>query len=146
MKLSMYEGGLRVPGVVRCPGRLKAGTACGEPIVFYDVLPTLCAVAGVAPPTGITLDGVNVLPLLEGRPVDRPVPLHWQYDSAQGGPWRVALRRGPWKLLADADRKRFALYDVVTDIAEDHDRSAEKPDVVAQLRAEMERIYVPAAR
>jgi arylsulfatase A len=146
MKLSMYEGGLRVPGVVRWPGRLKPGSECAEPVVFYDILPSLCAVAGVAPPTSVRLDGVNVLPLLEGRSVERPVPLHWQYDHAQGGPWRVALRRGPWKLLADADRKRFALYDVAADIAEERDRSADKSDVVAQLRAELERIYVPAER
>jgi arylsulfatase A len=146
MKLSMYEGGLRVPGVVRWPGRIKAGSECAEPVAFYDVLPTLCAVAGVAPPMGVALDGVDVLPLLEGRPVERPVPLHWQYDNAQGGPWRVALRRGPWKLLADADRKRFALYDLATDIAEARDRSADKPDVVRQLRAELDRIYVTGSQ
>ena len=103
MKLSMYEGGLRVPGVVRWPGRLKPGGQCNEPVVFYDILPTLCAAAGVAPPTEVRLDGVDVLPLLEGRSVKRQVPLHWQYDNAQGGPWRVALRHGPWKLLADAE-------------------------------------------
>ena len=115
-----------------------------RPIVFYDFLPTLCAVAGVAP-AGSALDGVNVLPLLEGGPVERPVPLHWQYDHAQDGPWRIALRRGPWKLLADADRKRFALYDLESDIAETRDLAAEQPEVVERLRAELERVYVPAA-
>jgi arylsulfatase A len=146
MKLSMYEGGLRVPGVVRWPGRLKPGSECAEPVVFYDVLPTLCAVAGVAPQTDVTLDGVNVLPLLEGRALEREIPLHWQYDNAQDGPWRLALRRGRWKLLADADRKRFALYDVATDISESRERSADKADVVKQLRAELEQIYVPSVR
>ncbi len=146
MKLSMYEGGLRVPGVVRWPARLKPGGECAEPVVFYDILPTLCAAAGATPPTEVTLDGVDVLPLLEGRSVERPVPLHWQYDNAQGGPWRVALRRGPWKILADAGRKQFALYDVVNDIAESRDRSADKPDVVRQLQTELERIYSPASR
>ena len=146
MKLSMYEGGLRVPGVVRWSGRLKPGGVCAEPVVFYDILPTLCAAAGAAPRTGVKLDGVDFLPLLEGRSVERPVPLHWQYDNAQGGPWRIALRRGPWKMLADADRKQFALYDVASDIGEHRERSADKPDVVKQLRKELERIYVPAAR
>jgi arylsulfatase A len=144
MKLSMYEGGLRVPGVVRWPGRVKPGSECAEPVVFYDILPTFCAVAGVAP--GVTPDGVDVLPVLEGRSVERTVPLHWQYDNAQGGPWRIALRRGPWKILADTDRKQFALYDVVSDIAERHDRAAERPEVVRQLRAELERVYLPAAQ
>jgi arylsulfatase A len=146
MKLSMYEGGLRVPGVVRWPGRVKPGSECAEPVVFYDVLPTLCAAAGVALPAGVELDGVDVLPILEGRTVVRPVPLHWQYDNAQDGPWRIALRRGPWKLLADAERKQFALYDLATDIAETHDRAADRPEIVNDLRAEIERVYVPAAK
>ena len=146
MKLSMYEGGLRVPGVIRWPGRARPGGECAEPVVFYDILPTLCAAAGAVPPPGVALDGVDVLPILEGRPVERPVPLHWQYDNALGGPWRVALRRGPWKILADADRKQFALYDVVADIAEGRDLAAERPDVAGQLRAELERLYVPAAK
>ena len=92
---------------------------------------------------GLALDGVNALPILEGRAVERPVPLHWQYDVAQGGPWRVAVRRGPWKLLADADRARFALYDVVADAAEAHDRAAEHPEIVDRLKPELERVYVP---
>lgn len=142
MKLSMYEGGLRVPGIVRWPGRVKPGGTCDEPVVFYDVLPTLCAVAGVSPET--RTDGVNVLPLLDGRPVERPVPLHWQYDIAQGGPWRIALRRGPWKLLADADRTHFALYDLSADIAEKHDRAGDHPEIVKQLGTELERLYLPA--
>jgi arylsulfatase A len=146
MKLSMYEGGLRVPGVIRWPERLKPGRECADPIVFYDILPTLCAVAGVAPTAGVALDGVDVLPLLEGCSIERQVPLHWQYDYAQGGPWRLAVRRGPWKLMADADLKQFALYDVATEIAETQDRSADNPDVVRSLRAELERLHIAASR
>ena len=75
-KLSMYEGGYRVPAILRWPGQAKPGTESAEPAGFFDLLPTLCAVAGVAPPTDRTLDGVNVLPLLEGRPVEpSPAPL-----------------------------------------------------------------------
>lgn len=143
MKLSMYEGGLRVPGVIRWSGKVKPASEITEPVVFYDVLPTLCAVADVDPPPGVKLDGVNVLPILDGRPVERPVPLHWQYDLAIDGPWRLAIRRGPWKLLADADRKKVALYDVASDIAEAHDRAAEQPEVVRELRTELDRLYVP---
>jgi len=146
MKLSMYEGGLRVPGVIRWPGRVKPGSETAEPVAFQDVLPTLCAAAGAALPQGVALDGVDVLPILEGRTVERPVPLHWQYDVAQGGPWKVAVRRGPWKLLADADRKQFALYDVVADVAETRDQAADHPDVVDRLREELERVYVPLGR
>ena len=145
-KLSMYEGGYRVPGLVRWPGRVKPGTESAEPVVFYDLLPTLCAVAGTTPPPGVALDGVDVTPILEGGKVDaRPVPLHWQYDKAIGGPWRIAVRRGRWKLLADADRKNFALYDVVADVSETKDGASDHPEVVAELRDELERVYVPPA-
>lgn len=145
MKLSMFEGGIRVPGIVRWPGRVDPGTECDEPIGFYDILPTFCAIAGIGLPEGVALDGVNVLPLLDGKPVDRPVPLHWQYDQALEGPWRIALRRGQWKLLADADRRQFALFDLENDPSETHDLAAEQPEVIERLRPELDRLYIPAA-
>ncbi len=146
MKLSMWEGGLRVPGVVRWPGRVKPGTESAEPVVFYDLSPTFCAMAGTTPPPGDAVDGVDVTPILEGGKVEnRPVPLHWQYDKALEGPWRIAVRRGPWKLLADADRKNFALYDVVADVSETRDQAADHPEIVKRLRDELERVYVPLA-
>jgi arylsulfatase A len=140
-KLSLYEGGYRVPGILRWPGRAKPATECAEPVCFTDLLPTLCAVAGVEPPRDRPLDGVNVLPLLDGKPVARPRPLYWQYDKAEGGPWTLALRQGPWKLLADAKRERFALYNLVEDVAEAHDRAAEQPERVKELRVLLERMY-----
>ncbi|WP_206107677.1 serine hydrolase [Paludisphaera rhizosphaerae] len=143
MKLSMFEGGFRVPGVVRWPGRVKPGTEIAEPVAFYDLLPTFCALAGTTP-TGPT-DGANVQPLLEGRvsTVDRSVPLHWQYDNSPDGPWRLAVRRGPWKLLADADRRQFALFNLAEDVAEAHDKAAEHPEIVKELSADLNRLYVP---
>jgi arylsulfatase A len=140
-KLSLYEGGIRVPAILHWPGRTKAGTQCAEPICFTDLLPTLCAAAGIETPRGRTLDGTNVLPLLEGKPVTRARPLYWQYDKAEGGPWTLAVRQGPWKLLADAKRERFALYNVVEDAAETRDRTAEQPEQVRKLRADLERLY-----
>lgn len=145
-KLSMYEGGYRVPGILRWPGHARPGTESQEPVGFIDLLPTLCAVAGVAPPTDRTLDGVNVLPALEGQPVDRPNPFYWQFDNAQGDSWTQSLRRGPWKLLADAKREHFALYNLVDDVAEAHDRAAERPDLVKELRAELDRFQFPAPK
>ncbi|SIO59324.1 arylsulfatase A [Singulisphaera sp. GP187] len=143
MKLSMYEGGYRVPAIVRWPARVKPGTECAEPIGFTDLMPSLCALAGVAPPADRTLDGVNILPLLDGKSVDRPRPLHWQFDYAEDGPWRVSMRRGPWKLLADAKRERFALYHVVEDAGETRDRSMDQPELVQEMKMELEQLYVP---
>jgi len=146
-KLSMFEGGYREPAVLRWPGRIKPGSESAEPAGFVDLLPTFCALAGVAPPADRTLDGVNVAPLLlEGKAVERPRPLYWQFDYAQEAPWTQSLRKGPWKLLADAERKNFALYNVVEDVAERHDRAAERPDLVKELRAEMEAFQFPDAK
>jgi arylsulfatase A len=145
-KLSMFEGGYRVPAILRWPGRARAGTECPEPVCFTDLLPSLCAVAGVAPPADRTLDGVNVLPLLEGKPVERPRPLFWQFDNAQGGPWKFALRKGPWKLLADAEREHFALYHLIDDESEKHDLAADRPELVKELRSELDRSYFPATK
>lgn len=143
-KLSMYEGGYRVPTILRWPGKARPGSETAEPAGFTDLLPTFCMVAEVAPPADRVLDGVNVLPLLDGQPVERPRPLFWQYDNAQGGPWKHALRRGPWKLLADAKRQTFALYNLVDDVGERHDLAAERPDLVKELRSELDRYRFPA--
>ena len=143
-KLSMYEGGLRVPGIVRWPGRAEAGSVCDQPVAFPDLLPTLCEVAGVAAPADRPLDGVSFLPALAGKPIDRVRPLAWQYDKAIGSPWTLAVRQGSWKLLADSDRKRFALYDLANDIGETRDQSGDEPDRVAVMRADLDRAYLPA--
>jgi arylsulfatase A len=145
-KLSMYEGGYRIPAIFRWPGRVASATVCNEPAGFVDLLPTLCAVAESKPPTDRPLDGVDILPLLAGRTVDRPRPFYWQFDNAQGGPWKSSLRRGPWKILADAERAHFELYNLVDDGAEKHDQASERPDLVKELRAELERMYVPAPK
>jgi arylsulfatase A len=128
MKLHMTEGGNRVPGIVRWPGRIKPGQVTDEPVAFVDLMPTLCALAGVKPPDK-PLDGVDVGPLLfEGKKPERPKPLYWQYDKALGDTtpiWTVAIRRGDYKLLADAALEKFALYDLKGDIGEKHDLSAD---------------------
>ncbi|WP_422923253.1 sulfatase family protein [Singulisphaera sp. PoT] len=146
-KLSMYEGGYREPAILRWPGHIKAGAESAEPAGFVDLLPTLCALAGAAPPADRILDGVNILPLLlEGKAVDRPRPFYWQFDYAQEGPWTQSMRKGPWKLLADAGRKNFALYNVEEDVAERHDRAADLPELVKGLRTEMEAFQFPDAK
>jgi arylsulfatase A len=141
MKLHLTEGGIRVPGIIRWPGHTKPGTVTDEPISGIDVLPTLCAVGKSAPPNDRFVDGADIQPALSGQPVARKTALYWQYDKALGGPWRVAIRQGPWKLLADAKLQQFALYDVVADIGEKDDRSAAEPQRVATMSAELQRLH-----
>ena len=140
MKLHMYEGGIRVPGIIRWPERVKAGQTITEPVASYDLLPTFCAIAGVKPPSDRILDGTSVLPLLEGASVVRTRPLYWQYDRAIGEN-RIAVRDGDWKLLSNAQLTRFELYNLRTDVSEKEDLSKSDEARLNELTAKLKQIH-----
>ncbi len=137
-KRAMYEGGIRVPGVVRWPGKIKPGTTCDVPVIGSDLFPTLLGIAGADVPADRTIDGVDVLPVLTGRSasVDRKVPLYWRLDMAPHG-LHMALRQGDWKLIASRDLGRFELYNLKDDPKETTDLREEEPDRFASLRREL---------
>ncbi len=137
MKLHLAEGGTRVPGILSWPGRTKPGTVCDEPVFGTDLLPTLCEIAGIKPPADRALDGASFLPILEGKPVSRKVPMLWRYDKAIGGPWKFATREGPWKLLATAAFDRFELYNLGDDLGEKRDRAAQEEARVREMAGRM---------
>jgi arylsulfatase A len=140
MKLWLYEGGIREPGIVRWPGKTRPGQVCDEPISNLDVLPTLCEIAGVAAPKDRAIDGASFLPVFDGKPISRKQPLYWQYDRALG--WaRLAMRDGDWKLLSDADLKRFELYHIKQDIGEKNDLSEKEPARLAAMAATLRTIH-----
>ena len=141
MKLHMYEGGIRVPGIVRWPGHITPAQISNQPVVSYDLLPTFCALAGVTPPTDRPLDGASLLPLFAGRDITRSKPLYWQYDRAIGGENRVALRDGDWKLLANATLSKFELYNLRQDRSEKQDLAASEPAKVAELSAKLKALH-----
>ena len=128
-KRSMYEGGIRVPGLVRWPGRIKPGTSDDRPVIGSDFLPTICAAAGVEPPTDRILDGVDVTSILTGAAESprRASPLYWRLGMATDGK-HVALRDGDWKILADEALTSFELYDLKSDPKESRDLSKAEPE------------------
>jgi arylsulfatase A len=140
MKLHLHEGGYRVPGILAWPGKVKPGTVSAEPICGVDLLPTFCAAGGVKVPADVVLDGASFLPALDGKPITRRVPLYWQFDRALG-PWRIALRRGPWKILADARREKFALHNLVEDPGETTDLSERQPERLKELAAALRKMH-----
>lgn len=140
MKLHLYEGGIRVPGIIRWPDRVKAGQTISEPVASYDLLPTFCAIAGTKPPSDRILDGSNLLPLLEGSSIVRPRPLYWQYDRAIGEN-RIAMRDGDWKLLSNADLSRFELYNLRNDISEKQDLAKTDQARLNDMTAKLKRIH-----
>jgi arylsulfatase A len=140
MKLHITEAGYRVPGIVRWPGHTMAGSVSTEPVCNVDLLPTLCAIAGVRLPDR-KLDGANITPIFDGKPVKRPHPLYWQYDFAISRPWTVSLRDGPWKLLANAGLDRFELYNLLDDVGESKNLAERYPDRVKQMATAMKRLH-----
>jgi arylsulfatase A-like enzyme len=134
-KGTVYEGGLRVPTIVRLPGKVKAGTVNATPGYFPDWFPTLCAAAGLTPPEG--LDGTNLWPALTtGLPVTRNEPMLWIYPEYSG---QVAVRLGDLKVLRRGLRTKnpgpWELYDLSQDRAENRNLASERPEVVEKAAA-----------
>ena len=100
MKRYTYEGGHRVPLILRWPGHVRGGTVCDDLVNGTDILPTLCELSGASVPTDRLIDGVSIVPMLEGRPVTRPIPACWA--SPVGYPFipNLAMREGSYVLAA----------------------------------------------
>ncbi|MCF7708322.1 MAG: sulfatase-like hydrolase/transferase [Verrucomicrobia bacterium] len=141
MKLHMFEGGYRVPGILYWPGTIEAGVECDEPVNGTDFLPTFCELAGVSVPDDVVIDGADVTPVFRGEPVDRETPLFWQYDRAISKPWEVSLRERRWKLLSNEGLDEFLLFNLRDDISETHDLTDEHSDVLDKLVNDMTSIY-----
>ncbi|MFT7074642.1 MAG: cytochrome c [Planctomycetota bacterium] len=147
-KGNLFEGGLRIPFVVRWPGRIEGGRVSDH--VFYqpDVLPTLSALCGAEVPKGT--DGLSFLPALlaEGEQPQHEF-LYWEFGSqlaVRKGRWKGILQRksrGNWKQVLDSGEGEWALFDVERDVSEAHDVAGEHPDVVAELARVAAREYTP---
>jgi arylsulfatase A len=137
-KRALYEGGIRVPGIARWPGRIPAGTTCDVPVIGSDLFPTVLGLAGAKLPTDRALDGVDVLPVLTGKAaaVERPIPLYWRLGMAPHG-LHMALRKGDWKLLASQDLQKFELYNLKDDPKEATDLRQTEPERFEALRKEL---------
>jgi arylsulfatase A len=139
-KRSMYEGGIRVPGIARWPGKIPPGTTCDVPVIGSDFFPTALAAAGVKPPADRVLDGADVTAALAGaaKSVERPVPLYWRLNMAPPKEnLHMALRKGDWKLLANQDFTHFELYDLKADPNEATDRKDREKNRFEVMKAEL---------
>jgi len=136
-KRDLHEGGIRVAGLARWPGRIAAGSVIDTPVIGSDLFPTFLAAAGVAAPTDRVIDGVNVLPVLTGaaKEVERPQPLFWRLHMAPNA--KIALRVGDWKLLADEQLTSFELYNLAADPHETTDLATREPQRFAALREQL---------
>jgi len=144
-KLSLYEGGIRVPFIAWWPGRIPARSVNETSVLAaVDFFPTLCSLAGVKPPSVSAFDGEDMSAALLGRNFTRTKPLFWEYgrntnsfaypkEIYDRSP-NVAVREGRWKLLVNANGSGAELYDVVADRNETRNLIAERSAVSERLK------------
>ena len=159
MKLWTTDGGFRVPGIMRWPGRIKPGGVVSQPVSSLDFLPTFCELAGTEPPSDLVLDGTSLLSVLNGGKLEREKPLLWIFYSALNGS-QVAMRDGDWKVLAKlaikdattvttanaAEIKKavptdFRIYRMDEEISENNDLSDTYPAKLVELKTRLEKSY-----
>lgn len=139
-KRDLTDGGIRVPFIVRWPGKIQPGRVSAHIGYFPDILPTLSELAGTTPPKH--LDGISLVPTLldQGTQAQHPA-LYWEFYE-QGS--ARAVRMGQWKGICKPFRGQLRLYDITQDIAEQHDVAGQHPDVVKQILATMDAAHVPS--
>lgn len=127
----LYEGGIRVPFLLRYPGVVRAGSAIDSPVSSIDLFPTLCEAAGVR---ARNVDGTSLLPLLRGEAA-RPRQLFWHYPhySNQGGEPSSAIREGDWKLIEFYHGGRRELYNLRSDPGETRNLAASQQSLAKKL-------------
>ncbi|MBN38774.1 MAG: N-acetylgalactosamine-6-sulfatase [Opitutae bacterium] len=135
-KRSSHEGGIRVPGIIRWPGQVPAGTTNRIPIIGSDVFSTMLAIAGIPLPQDRTIDGVDIRPVFAEKPVKRPVPLYWRNHLARSS-IHVALREDEWKILGSAALDKFQLYHIEKDWQEKNDLASSNPKKLAELKEKL---------
>jgi arylsulfatase A-like enzyme len=156
VKRDAWEGGHRVPFIVRWPGRVKAGTACDQLISLTDVMATVAAITGAELPRAAAEDSFDLLPALEGK---ASAPLRpYLLTQAFGGAGTLSIRRGNWKLIDhpgsggnnydQGGMKPYALpdtapgasgqlYDLAADPGETNNLFLARPDVAKELKAQL---------
>ena len=147
LKRQCHEGGIRVPFIVRWPGKVKAGSVNDHPCAFYDMMPTFCELIGVKdyvakytnPKKEIDyFDGISILPTLLGKEGQEQHPfLYWEFQETD----QLGVRMGDWKMVVKKGEPY--LYNLATDLHEDYDVAAQHPDIVKQMKEVIKSQHTP---
>ncbi len=141
-KGQVWEGGIRVPCVIEWPAVIRKPAVTDVPAATLDIFPTLTEITGLIPERAVPLDGVSLLPLIEGRMSRRPRPFgSWQFAGDAG---KISSNSGPsawidnrYKLVKPKP-DQWELYDLTNDRPESHDLGAREPEVLERMKAELE--------
>lgn len=136
----LYEGGIRVPMIVRWPGRVAAGATSDEPWMFADFMPTCAELAGVK--ATANMDGASIVPVLKGKVATLGErTLYWENPRER---LHQAIRHGKWKAIRFGMDQPIELYDLESDPSETSDVSAQHPALVASFAEEMTNAHIPS--
>jgi arylsulfatase A-like enzyme len=142
-KTTYYEGGIRVPLIVRWPAVIAPGTQSEEPVVTIDFYPTLLEAAAGDPPDDYQLDGLSLLPIWKDSDASlQRENIYWHFPGYPHFIYRTgpvsAIRSGPWKLLKLYETSHVELYNLDEDIGEQYDLAQQRPEVRDRLRDQLE--------
>ena len=159
-KGTVYEGGVRVPGLLRWPGVVEAGRMSDEPVHGADILPTICTVTKVPIPKDRVIDGESIMPLLKGKSWKRSKPMYWYFYRAKP---QLALRDGDWVLVGyqkhskmpsshpmieedidfikNAQWDRFELYHLTTDLKQQNDLASNERDRLEAMKKTLFKLH-----
>jgi arylsulfatase A-like enzyme len=133
-----WEGGIREPYYIKAPGVTKRGSVCDTPVTGTDFYPTILQLAGIPLKPKQHVDGVSLLPLLQGKKLaERDLYWHYPHYGNQGGEPCAIVRSASWKLIHYFEDGRYELYDIEKDIGEQADQLDANPHVAAKLRAKL---------
>ena len=141
MKGMLYEGGIRIPWIVRWPGKVNPGTTCATPVISTDCYPTLLAAAGLPPMPNQPLDGKSLMPLLKQTPgFERDaICFHYpNYAFHKENRLGSAIREGDYKLIKRYDDGSLELYNLTSDIGEKNNLAQKSPDLARRLEGRLD--------
>jgi arylsulfatase A-like enzyme len=138
-KHGLYEGGIRVPTIIRYPGIVTAGTVSDEPNIGMDLFTTILTQAGVALPNDRVIDGVDLSPLFEGKSLNADREFFWALPTEAGKDY--VYRKGDWKLIFNSEREAIELYDLSEDPLEFFNKIKDMPALVAEMSLGFEALY-----
>jgi uncharacterized sulfatase len=134
-KGTLYEGGIRVPGIARWPGRIAAGKVTQTPARTHDIYPTFVELAGATPPPNQPLDGASLVNLLRDPALTMPRDLFWHLPHYHHSTPASAIRRGEWKLLEFFEDGRLELFNLASDPGEARNLAETEPARAKELQA-----------
>ena len=128
-KWTVFEGGIRVPAIVRWPKRIRAGSVSDQVGITMDLTASILAATGARVPAEAKLEGIDLFPVWEGRAPELERTLFWRSGSGAGK--QTAVRRGDWKIIVDGTHTY--VFDVRTDLSERNDLARWRQDVAQAL-------------